>query len=533
MEPRVLVIDADPAARAAAVSVLAGAGINVVANAASGEEAMRLVALTAPNVVMVDVGLHGMSARDLVRRLREQSGHRLEVIATAAFAGAARLGELVGAGTSAYIVNGKSNDLVAAVRAVAAGSGLLSAEASRPVLEEVQRLYDRERARNEELEVMVTQLQALSVTDWLTGLKNHGYFFDRLTAEMERARRYDRPLAVLLGDLDDFKAVNDAYGHGAGDAVLKTIGEVLRNQVREVDIACRVGGEEFGLLMPETDVDGAVQVAERVRMAVGRHRMPGVGSVYISLGVAVFPFHAQDRNGLMEAADRALYQAKREGKNRVRVAGGTVVPSPTGRNRVSGGPFVGALLSALRMRSPSLADHSLRVSELATAIGMKLNLTVAEVERLRLAGLLHDVGMLAVPDRILLRKGPLSEEDWAVIRRHPQDGFELVAEAVHEDVARAVLTHHEAFDGTGYPARLRGVDIPLGGRVVLVADAYDAMLMDRPHRQALTQAETLDELRTNAGQQFDPEVVDACVRALGLGTSEAAPVIPLRRAAGG
>ena len=374
-----MLVDGDATARAATASVLVGSGLDVVVEASTGEEAIQRARVMSPTVAVIDVSLAGMGAVTAARRLRDLSTHRLEIVAIASFGDVARLGEMVSTGTAAYVVKGKPADLIGAIRAVASGSGLLSAEASRPVLEEISRLYERERERNEELEQSVTQLQALSVTDWLTGLKNHGYFFDRLGEELERARRYDRPLAVVMADIDDFKAINDNYGHSTGDAVLRAMGEAFRRQIREVDIACRVGGEEFGIIMPETDADGAIQAAERIRLAVADQLMPGVGQVTISLGVSVFPHDAQSSKDIVEAADRALYSAKRAGKNCTKLAGGAPAFAGAGRAFTSMTPVVGTLLAALRMRSPWMADHSVRVAELSTQIGTILELKVFEL----------------------------------------------------------------------------------------------------------------------------------------------------------
>jgi diguanylate cyclase (GGDEF)-like protein len=506
-----MLVDGDPTARAATASVLAGAGLQVVAEASTGEEAIQRARMLGPSVAVIDVSLPGMGAVTTARRLRDLSGQRIEIVAIASFGEVAKLGEMVSTGTAAYVVKGKPNDLIGAIRAVASGSGLLSAEASRPVLEEVNRLYERERERNEELEKVVTQLQALSVTDWLTGLKNHGYFFERLGEELERARRYDRPLAVLMADIDDFKAVNDSYGHATGDAVLRAMGESFQRQIREVDIACRIGGEEFGMIMPETDAEGAIQAAERIRHAVAERAMPGAGQVTISLGVAVYPHDAQSSKDIVESADRALYAAKRAGKNCTRFAGG----NPTFTHGVGPSlvPAVGTLLAALRMRVPYLADHSVRVAELATQIGAGLDLRVYQLERLRLAGLLHDVGMMAVPDAVLFKDGSLTDDEWQYVRAHPVNGYQLVADAVHEDVAEAVLSHHEQLDGNGYPRRISGDEVPLAARIVLVADAFDAMVSGRPYRAPMNHEQALGELRADAGSRFDPEVVRAMMEA--------------------
>ena len=507
---RVLVVDADPVSRAVTANVLEKAGLPVVGQASDPTEALELATSTNPNVAIVDAELPGMGAPTLALRLRELSSHRIEIIAQAGFTQAAALGEMVASGTSAYVIKGKPAELIAATRAVTTGSGLMSAEASRPVLEEIQNLYDRERARNGELEQMVTQLQALSVTDWLTGLKNHGYFFDRLSEELERSRRYERPLAVILADLDDFKSVNDAYGHSSGDAVLRTVGEIFRRSLREVDVACRIGGEEFGLIMPETGPDGAVRVAERLRVAAKEASVPGVGSVTISLGVAVFPDHAEVRDALVDAADQALYRAKHEGKNQTAVAG-EVSEEPMKMRRVVGRsePVARTLLRALRSRSEATADHSERVAELAAALGSFMGLSESEIQTLRTAALLHDVGRLTLPDSLLNNTGSLSEAEWAAMRRHPQTAHELLAGSFDSDVTTIVLTHHEHLDGSGYPNGLSGDEIPMAARMLLVADAYDAMTSHRHYRGAMSVDAALVELKAVAGMQLDPDVVAA------------------------
>ncbi|MGH8934688.1 MAG: diguanylate cyclase [Acidimicrobiia bacterium] len=525
MELRVLLVDDEAAARSALASVLVAAGIEVVGEASTGREAVELAAVSQPTVAVVDVSLPDMEGAEAARLLRE-GAHRVEVIASAAYSEIERVAEMVGVGASSYVVKNRPEEVLGAVRAVQIGSGLLSAEASRPVLDEVARLYERERTRNEELEHVVVQLQALSVTDWLTGLKNHGYFFDRLSEELARARRFERPLAVVLADLDDFKAVNDAHGHAAGDAVLRMVGEVLRTHLRAVDIACRVGGEEFGLLMPDTSAEGAVRVAERVREAVHRRRVPGVGTITVSLGVAVFPDHALDRDDLMQSADNALYLAKRQGKNcTVLLDRHLVEVEPLERlPHEAAGPVVRALLAALRMRAPHLAARSERLAELARSFGTKLGLSALELEQLRLAAALHDVGMLGVPDTILHKPGPLTEDEWRLMQTHPEDGYSLIVDAVHPDVAQAVVSHHERADGSGYPRGLQADEIPLLGRALIVIDAYQAMTTERPYERTFTPEAALTELRRHVGTQFDEPMVEAMVAtAMEAGWVEADP----------
>jgi HD-GYP domain-containing protein (c-di-GMP phosphodiesterase class II) len=250
------------------------------------------------------------------------------------------------------------------------------------------------------------------------------------------------------------------------------------------------------------------------------------------LGVAVFPEHATERDELLESADTALYQAKHEGKDCSRLAGNSSMTVQLTRARPTTGPVVGALLAALRMRVPYLAEHSVRVAELAPILGGGMGLSVARLGRLRLAALLHDVGMLGVPDSILIKPGPLDGAEWDVVRDHPQNGHDLVADAVHVEVADAVLCHHERMDGTGYPRGLAGGEIPLLARILLVADAFDAMTMPRSYQRPLGTADALAELRRNAGTQFDEQVVEVLAEHLGSGPTSNVLEFPQRGIAG-
>ena len=509
MSSRILIVDPDATARAVSEQALTAANIEVVGSVGSGEQALAIARTAQPTIAIIDVGVEGMTADTTARRLRDLLGYRLDVIAQMSFSHVDRVVEMVATGTAAFIVKGKLDDLVAAVRAVSSGSGMLSTEASRPLLEEIQRRYEAEMERNHELEATVARLEAVSITDWLTGLKNHGFFWERLVEELERARRYDRPLAVIMADIDDFKAVNDAYGHSVGDEVLRAVGGAILSSVRESDVPCRVGGEEFALIIPETDIDGAMRAAERVRVAVSQLSLPTVGSVAISLGVAVHPYHAANGTALVEAADRALYEAKHAGKNCTRLVGGDLSSIEL---IGSMGPVVSALLAALGLKAPRLVSRSRRVADLSVQLGLELGLSVVDLERLRVSALLHDVGVLGVPESILMKPGQLTEAEIEAVRQHPVHGYNLVVDATRPEIAAAVRAHHERFDGTGYPDGLAGSRIPLFGRITHVADAFEAMKSDRPDRPGHTFDEALAEVARGSGADFDPEVASALLR---------------------
>ncbi|MBT8214474.1 MAG: diguanylate cyclase [Acidimicrobiia bacterium] len=509
MSARVMIIDGDRTARSLLRDTLTAAGIEVVAEANDCDEARLLIEGSQPDIALVDVAGIRENASEVARSLREQSAFTMAIIAMAPAERADRVAELVGAGAVGYVIKEDERQLLAAVEAIHKGEGFLSPEVARPVLDEVSRLYEREKIRNDELEELVRQLQALSVTDWLTGLKNHGYYFDRLSDELDRSLRHRRPMSVVIGDIDDFKQINDTRGHAAGDRVLQEVSAAMADAIRSADIVCRIGGEEFGFLLPETDSAGSVLVAERVREAVAALNITGVGSVTVSLGVASVPEHAVDRDELMEAADRALYLAKREGKNRVRVAGQAVALGGSKSQKSNGRmQIVDLLVRVLRLRDPRLAEASTRTAEVAIALGAQANLSTARLEHLRVAALLQEVGKIGVPDSVLYKRGALTEDEWKQIREHPKKGFELVGGLIHPEAGEAVLANHERWDGAGYPRGLKGEEIPLLARVLLVADAYVAMTMDRPFRTAMTPQDALEELRKNAGTQFDPGVVD-------------------------
>ena len=232
----------------------------------------------------------------------------------------------------------------------------------------------------------------------------------------------------------------------------------------------------------------------------------------MSLGVASAPEHAVDREALMEAAERALYLAKREGKNRTRSASegatvGVTLGSPgrrTGRNQI-----VDLLVRVLRLRDDALAEHAIRTADVAVALGAQSGLATERLENLRVAALLQDVGKIGVPDRILHKRGPLTDDEWLLMKEHPKRGFELVGGLVHPEAAEAVLGNHERWDGKGYPRGVEAEEIPLLARVLLVADAYVAMTSLRVFQESMTPAEALTELRRHAGAQFDPDVVAA------------------------
>jgi diguanylate cyclase (GGDEF)-like protein len=357
----------------------------------------------------------------------------------------------------------------------------------------------------------------LALTDPLTGLANHRSFQERVQRELTGAEARNVPFTLCMLDIDDFKRVNDLFGHPTGDSVLAQVGARLRQNGE----AFRLGGDEFALLLPAHGAEEALPIAQNVLARIASLDLGDIGSVTASAGIASFPAQAFDRDELIRLADSALYWAKEHGKNRVHVYRPEVVELAELR-RLAHGPdraarfrAAASLANAVDARDTYTGSHSTRVAELGAWIAGHLGLEAEHVELARLAGSLHDLGKLAIPEEILRKPGPLTPPEWLVLERHPQIGFRMLESLGVEPVAEWVLHHHERWDGMGYPEGLAGDEIPLGARIIFIADAYDAMTSDRAYRGRLTPPEAVAELRRCAGTQFDPEIVAVVARELG------------------
>ncbi len=356
----------------------------------------------------------------------------------------------------------------------------------------------------------------LALTDPLTGLGNHRSFQERLKHQLLRAEADDEPVTLCMIDVDDFKRINDLYGHPVGDRVLAQVGSRLRQNGE----AFRLGGDEFALLLPGVTADESLAAAAAVLDRIGSLEVAEVGSVTASAGIAGFPQQAFDRDELIRLADSALYWAKEHGKNRVHVYRPDVVEL-TELRRLAHGPdraarfrAAASLAKAVDARDTYTGSHSARVAELSSWIAHRLGFDQEHIELTRLAASLHDLGKLAIPEEILRKPGPLTEPERLVLQRHPEIGHRMLESLGVDPVADWVLHHHERWDGTGYPERLRGEEIPLGARIIFVADAYDAMTSERAYRGRLTPREAIEELEHCSGTQFDPAIVAAFAQEL-------------------
>jgi diguanylate cyclase (GGDEF)-like protein len=362
------------------------------------------------------------------------------------------------------------------------------------------------------------EAERLSRIDTLTGLYNRRHVAEMTEHELARAGRQDGAVGVLMVDIDFFKRINDVHGHAGGDAVLVEVARRLQAGVRSWDVVARVGGEEFCVLAPEVaDEEDALALGERLRNAVAERAVavkPGLAiPVTISIGVALMRSEDGSAEHAFDCADRALYAAKRRGRNRI-CRYSRLDDHDLRAEQPECLHVAEALAVAGDLREGLTAEHSREVATLSAAVAFELGLGDAEILRVQLGGWLHDVGKMAIPDTILSKPGKLTDEEWAAIKTHPVIGEQLVLSFPELALAAgAVRHHHERWDGGGYPDGLAGDEIPIEARIVAAADAFNAIISDRPYQPARTETEAVDELRRCAGSHFDPDVIEALAAA--------------------
>lgn len=350
-------------------------------------------------------------------------------------------------------------------------------------------------------------------SDTLTGLRNRRGFGEAFEVEFERARRNNRPLSLLVADLDAFRDLNEHHGHDAGDVVLTRVAQVLMRRQRRIDIPARISGEEFAVILPDTDEHGAYVLAERLRRAIRDDLAEAPASATASFGVASCPHHGASSAELLHACDYAVAVAKRLGGDRSVIYNAQVsaeLLEHDARSRVQGEGHLAAVLvlaETLDMRDTGTARHSQTVGRYAKLLARELGLGDSVVERVHLAGVLHDVGKVGIPDSILQKPGSLDDREWREMKKHPELGARILQGANLEDISGWVLAHHERPDGRGYPEGLARDEIPVPARILAVADAYEAMTNDRVYKAGIPHIEAQAELLRCAGSQFDPDVV--------------------------
>ncbi|BER91759.1 HD domain-containing phosphohydrolase [Atrimonas thermophila] len=334
---------------------------------------------------------------------------------------------------------------------------------------------------------MEEKLRYLSFHDSLTGLYNRA-FLEEEFRRLDVARQL--PLSVIMVDVNGLKLVNDTYGHQVGDLLLRSAARVLQIAVRKEDIIARYGGDEFVVLLPQTSYEMAQEVCQRIRdhaETVKVHDVP----LSLALGVATKTRKSESVAEILRRAEDEMYRQKLAEAKSTRSA------------------IINALLRALEAKSYETEQHVLRMQEVGVALARALGLPQSELSRLQLAILLHDIGKIAIPEEILKKPGPLTPSEWEMVKKHPEVGYRIVR-AMQEfaQVAEEVYSHHERFDGTGYPRGLQGEAIPILARIIAVVDAYDAMRYGRSYKNPLEREEIIAEFRRNAGKQFDPKLVE-------------------------
>ena len=414
--------------------------------------------------------------------------------------------------------------------------------------------------------------QEQAITDGLTGVKTHRFFMEGLSAEWKRSTRAGRAFSLVLMDLDRFKFVNDFYGHLEGDLVLQRVGHILEQNCRRSDVVARYGGDEFVILMPETNMEHARQLAMKLRGWVSADPLLREKNITASFGIASFPLHGSIPQELIQVADASMYLSKHQGGNAVSTAdhfdpnearkwkrdvleaylgvtlkrlfatgpdafeeiyqrlkqfteslapsegvAAVTAPIPDGPQSLPQAVLdtVTSLAFAIDAKDHYTQGHSQKVSAYAALIAEALGMNDAEVDEIRLAGILHDIGKVAIPETILNKAGPLNPDEWETMKSHVHFGARILEPLAPLARVRGMIRHHhEFFDGSGYPDAISGDKIPLGARILAIADAYDTITSDRTYKKARPAAEALAELERCSNAQFDAKIVALFVQTM-------------------
>lgn len=392
-----------------------------------------------------------------------------------------------------------------------------------------------------------------AVTDPLTELFNRRFYEDAIAREATRSLRLNQPFTLISLDLDHLKQINDTFGHSMGDRAIVTIAKAISENARSVDIASRVGGEEFSIILPGIDAAGGMIAAERLRQSIENNVVEDVGKITASIGVATFIEHSANIDELIEIADRAMYLAKKNGRNQVRLATAQKEVSwqeiavetfieILEKHRI---PFDAKTAKSLskKLQSKEVLNQSTSTKEtlfnvvdtiyrsyspyhvkgttqekvhLASLIAKKFDLPKSEIDKLKVAMLLYDIGNTMVPNEILKKTGELTSEEKETITKHPIIAAQEILKPISKisDIIPIIEQHHENWNGTGYPNNIKGEDIPLISQIILITDSFYAMLSDRPYRKALSEFEAVEEIKKAAGEKYSEELVKQFIRVL-------------------
>lgn len=389
------------------------------------------------------------------------------------------------------------------------------------------------------------EVKKQAITDPLTGLFNRRYFEDNIVKEAERSLRLKQPFSLVSLDLDFLKKINDTYGHQFGDLAIKTIANVLKREARSIDIPARIGGEEFDLLLPGVDSRGASIAAERIRKSIENQVLDTIGGITASIGVATFLEHSDRIDELIELADQAMYKAKLNGRNQVQIAqhqsdvnwqqiaidtfmdilakrripvDENIAKSMTKKLQklkkedVGSNDILYSIVDIISQTYNQMYKAGTTKSKLILAVMLakQLDLPKEEIDKLKLAILLYDIGNIMIPEEIFNKKEPLTEEEKNVIKQHPVIAAREILKPISniQDIIPIIESHHENWDGGGYPGNKSGIEIPITSQIVLLVDAFYAMAQDRPYRQAFTIDEILEIIKNEAGKRWNEKLVE-------------------------
>ena len=368
----------------------------------------------------------------------------------------------------------------------------------------------------------ISKLEDLVNKDGLTGVFNHRYFHETLKEKITLSEKEKKPVSLIFVDIDYFKHYNDLYGHQKGDEVLRTIGKILRDNLRENDIPARYGGEEFAVILPNTTEEEALALADKIRKIIestkfyGEENQPK-GVLTSSMGISVYPDKAKDDIELIKSADDALYRAKFFNKNRVETYTSILdeLKSDIEEKDVELVTSIKTLIGVINAKDRYTYGHSERVVFYSRLLADKLELSNEDENLLVYGAYMHDIGKINISRDILVKKMPLTNEEWEILKCHPVEGTEIIKPVKSlENIIPIILHHHEKYDGTGYPGQLKGENIPYLARVLTVVDSFDAMTSNRPYNVRKTYDEAIVELRKYSGTQFDPEIASKFIEVI-------------------
>lgn len=398
-------------------------------------------------------------------------------------------------------------------------------------------------AKQIELAITIADLfQAVkeqAITDGMTGLYNRRYFEEYIKKEAIRAMRQNQKFTVIGLDLDHLKQINDTYGHNYGDIAIKTIAEVLKSNARSIDIAARMGGEEFNLILPGVDIEGGCIAAERIRKAIESVELEKIGHITASLGVATYPDQSDDLEELLELTDQAMYESKRNGRNRVTIAKPSYETSwqevavntfvdILSKHRIPMDTVTSRLLTEKLMdmnndRLYQVADALVQSYnpqhqfggmkqkvELATMLAKRFDLSKEAIDKLKIAILLYDIGNTMLPKELLNKREPLSEEDKSSIKQHPVIAAREILKPISNivDIIPIIEKHHENWNGTGYPGKISGDEIPIESQIILIIDSYFALIEKRPYREALSSDDAIKTIQAEINKKWNAKLAE-------------------------